>query len=202
MTWQGCPAPVPARMQGLAKDRRGLPIPVIVLRDAQGAPHFTMNDQRAADRCAQLGLCAICGQTLGAHKCFVGGPGSAFHPQGRYFDGPMHRDCAIFALRTCPYLALPSYARRVGTRTLRPESVGDGRVLVTEDPTSHAPQPAVFVLGSCKRYRRVQRHYVPERPWVEVRYFQGGSEITAAAAKALAEADPTPAAPFSELAWP
>lgn len=194
---------MPARVAALPRDRRGLPIPVIVTRDGLGEPHFTMNDARTAERLAREGCCGICGDRLGAYKCFVGGPGSAFHPEGRYFDGPVHLECGVFALHACPYLALAgSYAKRIGSRTLRPEAIPDGAVLVAEDRTVHAPQPAVFVLGSCKRFGRdLMGHFVPERPWAQVRFFRAGLEITSAAARALTEADPTPAAPFSDLVW-
>jgi hypothetical protein len=194
---------MPARVAALPRDRRGLPIPVIVMRDGLGEPHFTMNDTRTAARLFREGGCGICGQRLGAYKCFVGGPGSAFHPQGRYFDGPVHLDCAEFALHACPYLALAgSYAKRIGDRTLRPEAIPQGAVLIAEDRTSHAPQPAVFVLGSCKRFTLDSGgHFVPERPWAQVRFFRAGQEITGAEARQLAEADPTPAAPFSDLKW-
>jgi hypothetical protein len=194
---------MPARIRALPRDRRGYPIPVTVMRDKMHLPHFTMNDALIVARCARDRLCGICGERLGVFACFVGGPGSAFHPAGRYFDGPMHRDCGAFALRTCPYLALAgTYARQIGGRTLRPDAVPDGRVLIAEDPTVHAPQPAVFVLGSCRRFHVEGRHFVPDRPWIEVQFYRGGQEIGNGEARALAEADPTAAAPFSELIWP
>ena len=194
---------MPARIAALPRDRRGLPIPVIVMRDGLDEPHFTMNDTRAVARITREGRCGICGDRLGAYKCFVGGPGSAFHPDGRYFDGPVHLECGEFALRVCPYLALAgSYARRLGTRTLRPAAVPDDKVLIWEDRTVHAPQPAVFVLGSCKRFGRDRvGHFIPERPWAQVRFFRAGQEIDSAEARRLAAADPTPAAPFADLVW-
>lgn len=193
---------MPARVAALPRDRRGLPIPAIVMRDGNGDPHFTMNDARTAMRLVREGRCGVCGDRLGAYKCFVGGPASAFHPEGRYFDGPVHQDCGEFALRVCPYLALLSFARRIGTKTLRPGSVPEGAILVSEDRTVHAPQPAVFVLASCKRFKIDTRlRYIPERPWAEVRFFRAGQEIDAAEARQWAESDPDPAAPFAELNW-
>jgi hypothetical protein len=194
---------MPARVAALPRDRRGLPIPAIVMRDGEGVPHFTMNDTRTALRLQREGRCSICSERLGALKCFVGGPGSAFHPQGRYFDGPVHRDCAIFALHACPYLAMAGqYARRISLESMKKKvAVPDGGVLIAEDPTVHAPQPPAFVLASCRRYHMEGPHYVPERPWAEVRFFRGGQEITSAEARALTEADPTPPCPFSELKW-
>lgn len=38
------PATIPAQMQHLDRDKRGLPIPFIVLRDNDNKPHFTIND--------------------------------------------------------------------------------------------------------------------------------------------------------------
>lgn len=194
---------MPPRVAVLPRDRRGLPIPAVVMRDGLGQPHFTMNDARIAERIAREGRCGICGERLGAFKCFVGGPGSAFHPEGRYFDGPVHMDCGEFALRVCPYLALAgSYAKRIGARTLRPEAIPAGAVLISEDPTSHPPQPAVFVMGSCKRFSRDHGgHFIPERPWAQVRFFRAGQEIDSAEARRLAAEDPTPAAPFADLVW-
>lgn len=195
---------MPARIAALPRDRRGLPIPAIVMRDGVGDPHFTMNDLPTALRLAREGRCSICGERLGALKCFIGGPASAFHQAGRYFDGPVHLDCGRFALHACPYLALAgSYARRVDVEKLAQRvAVPEGRVLISQDPTVHAPQPAVFVMGSCKRFRMDGPHYVPDRPWAEVRFFRAGREISRAEARTLAEADPTPAVPFSELSWP
>lgn len=194
---------MPARIAALPRDRRGLPIPYVVMVDDADVPHFTMNDQHKVAAAAHFGLCAICGQRLGAYKCFVGGPGSAFHPVGRYFDGPVHQECGVFALHACPYLALSgSYARRVKLEKLAKRvTASAGKMLIAEDPTQHAPQPPVFVLGSCKAFRMVGKHYEPVRPWAQVRFFRAGVEIGATEARALAEADPTPATPFSTLKW-
>lgn len=40
---------------------------------------------------------------MGKHIFFVGG-GDCIET-GKFYDPPMHRDCAIFALRTCPFLS-------------------------------------------------------------------------------------------------
>lgn len=48
------------------------------------------------------GLCAICGQPLGRHKAFVGGPKSV--GSMAFAEAPFHRDCAEFGLQVCPYV--------------------------------------------------------------------------------------------------
>jgi hypothetical protein len=96
-----------------------------------------------------------------------------------------------------------SYARRASLEKVASRvAVPDGRVLISQDPTMHAPQPAVFVLGSCKRFSRdAAGHFVPKRPWAQVRFFRAGQEITSAEARQLAQDDPTAAAPFDTLVW-
>jgi hypothetical protein len=75
---------LPERMQKLDRDGRGLPIPVIVLRDNEGTPHFTINDDRKVSRCLAEDRCAICGQKLFRGRWFVGESLSAFHLRGAY----------------------------------------------------------------------------------------------------------------------
>src|SRR5215472_13925800 len=96
---------VPSRMAHLPLDPRGYPIPANVYRDAQGRPHFTINDDRKRLEQLRRDACPICDQSLYIGRWFVGGPLSAFHPNGAYIDLPMHHECATYALQVCPYLA-------------------------------------------------------------------------------------------------
>jgi hypothetical protein len=179
---------VPTRIARLPRDRRGLPIPVIVLRDTDGQPHFTINDHEVTERLVAARCCAICGERLGAHACFVGGPGSAFHPAGRYFDAPLHHECATFALKTCPYLAMAGrFSKRINGRTLDPDKA-PGRVFV--DTTMLPGQPVVFVLGDCRRWTRDRAgHFIPDRPWRAVEFWRDGGRIDAISARELIAAD-------------
>lgn len=194
------PADMPPRIRALPRDARGYPVPYVVMIDREGTPQFTVNDTGKVAEAAHLYLCGICGQRLGAFKAFVGGPRSAFHPQGRYFDGPVHWECGAYALRVCPYLARAGrYTRRIGERKaggkLPPGVVG------LSDPTVHAPQPAAFVLASTRRFHMIGHHYAPQRPWAKVSYWRDGAEITQAEAQDLTRNDPNPACPYEELIW-
>ena len=193
------PTTIPPRMLSLPRDRRGYPVPYIVMRDLKGDPHFTINDHEKSAKANQLGLCAICGGNLGTHKWFVGGPGSAFHKNGRYIDGPLHRECGTFALKTCPYLAMAgTYARRIDARTLKPDATP--AALVLKDPTMHAPQPSVFVFADTSRYRILANgHLEPERPWKAVEFWRDGQQIGADEARAIFSADPTAVLPIDQL---
>jgi hypothetical protein len=42
---------IPKRMRSLERDKRGYPIPFIVLRDKTGQPQFTINDFRRIAEC-------------------------------------------------------------------------------------------------------------------------------------------------------
>jgi hypothetical protein len=67
----------------------------------------------------------LCGQLLGKHLFFIGGPLCVVNRL--FLDPPMHKECAIFALQVCPHLA--SHKGRFSTRAL-PE--GDFAVTVSE----------------------------------------------------------------------
>ena len=100
--------PMPTRILTLRKDARGYPIPFAVGNGTDGQPDFRVIEPAKWMRAAQHRLCGICGESMGAHLAFVGGTLSI---SNRLFtDLPMHRDCAVYALRACPFLAAPKFA--------------------------------------------------------------------------------------------
>lgn len=139
-TWTDLTAiEMPPRVAALPRDARGYPIPHAVMYDAAGVPDFRVIDPQKWVRAAQLRRCGVCGETLGSHLAFVGGPLSMAN---RLFsDLPMHRDCAIYALRTCPFLAAPKfmYARALPDGTKVSANVSPER-------------PERFGLGICRDY--------------------------------------------------
>jgi hypothetical protein len=132
-------------MEHLPKDRRGYPIPVIVARDKAGEPLFTINDGEAVERQMAECTCGICGGVIElGHFHFVGGPASAFHPQGGfYIDGPLHHECATYAMQVCPYIAAPHYGKSVDWRPALKNGV-DFSVAV--DQTMLPDRPPCFVV--------------------------------------------------------
>ena len=99
---------MPPRVARLDRDERGYPIPAWAIVDAHGKPDFHVLDLAKWVRLAQLRFCGICGDALGRHMAFVGGPKSVAR---RVFkDLPMHHDCASYALRACPFLAAPKFS--------------------------------------------------------------------------------------------
>lgn len=172
--------PIPDRMKHLPLDPRGYPIPSNVFRDKNGTPHFTINDELIRQTQIRDNLCPICGKKNSAGLWFVGGPLSAFHPQGAYNDLPMHKECAVYALKICPYLAMPSYHHRLDEKTLNKIPEEDREVRTFVDPTMLATRPPVFVLARTKSYivGPDGYHLVPMRPWLEVEVWKDGAMLT------------------------
>ncbi len=183
---------IPARMRHLPKDRRGYPVPANVLVDKHGKPHFTINDEEKRQTHLRKKRCPICEGALLRGRWTVGGPASAFMEAGAYIDPPMHHECYRYAMQVCPYLALPSFSKRIDAGTLKKEDVEAHRILV--DPTVLAARPPLFVgvMHIGEEYQtdifgRIER-FKPKRPYRNIEYWQDGKELSAAEGKAIADA--------------
>jgi hypothetical protein len=164
-------------MRALQKDRRGYPVPFVVLRDVDGKPHFTINDSRRTLRTISERRCAICGGRLGRLLWFVGGPRSAFHEHGGYTDTTLHHECMAYAMQVCPYLAMGNYNGRIDVGTLDLDKLEKGQVLL--DPTQVYERPNLMVAVATKSVEvRVRENYlpilVPGRPYIHVEFWQDG----------------------------
>lgn len=162
-------------MLALPKDRRGYPIPFIVLFDKEGTPRFTINDDRKVEEALAKNLCAICGQHMGVkNRWLVGGPKSALHPDGAYFDTPVHRECARYALKVCPWLAVGRYQNRIDITGIKPENLPG----VMLDPTQDASRPPFFVAVQVHTYRihrqGLHRLIIPGRPYDGIEIWKDG----------------------------
>lgn len=179
---------IPQRMQHLERDARGYPIPFNIWRDTDGRPHFTINDHERAAQCIAELRCPICGQPHDETMWFVGGPMSAFHEHGAYLDQPMHSECAHYAIKVCPYLAAPKYAKRLDAATVDPAKMPEHVLFV--DPTSIPDRPDVFVMVEASSYRVTirERHLIPLRPYKRVEFWRGGVQLSEQAAVAVLRA--------------
>lgn len=187
--WQA--VPLPPAMAKLKRDHRGYPVPSIVLWDTDGKPHFTINDEQKRQHHLNKDLCSICGNKLLKARWSVGGPGSALHEYGAYIDPPMHYGCMEYALKVCPYLAVPKYFK---SREMLDKDALKAKVpglTVLADPTMLDAKPEVFVAvmhvgqayvmeGQFKRYVR------PSRPFRRMEYWSGGKKLDDATGHALA----------------
>jgi hypothetical protein len=165
--------PIPARLASRPRDARGYPIPANVLIDeATGKPDFRITDIHKWTRACARKNCALCGEALGRHMAFIGGPLSF---DNRYFtDLPMHRECAEYALQVCPYLAVPNF------KYSESFSAPEGFSVNVSDEVSSA-RPAKFALAITKTYQAMRTpdgtYVVRAAPWEQVSWWQDGQCI-------------------------
>lgn len=172
-------APVPDLMK-LLPVHRGFPVPYIVQYDNKGIPLFTVNDAAKQYRCTTRKLCPICGTRLGKELWYVGGPGSAFDPNGIYFDSAMHHECMTYAMKVCPYLAVRQYSSDMEKRLPALEKRVTGAVM--NDPTVDPTKPVVFVAvmsygRTVARGGPLSYYSKPLRPYHGVEFWKDGLRL-------------------------
>ena len=156
-------------------DKRGLPIPYVVLIDNMGNPHFKINDTYKTMDCIYNDKCSICGTKLKEDKWLIGGPQSAFHEKGCYIDTPVHYECGEFALKTCPYLAYSNYNGKLDMDKLKKQI--SGKVLLN-DPTLDSNRVPLFVFGKISGFSMTGNEYlVRNKPFLEIEYWNNGIKL-------------------------
>jgi hypothetical protein len=100
---------MPARCYRLPIDKRGYPVPKFV-EYVDGEPDFRVMNPRHMRDCINKKVCWICGEKLGVHLAFTIGPMCAINKVTS--EPPTHKECAIFALKNCPFLSNPAVQRR------------------------------------------------------------------------------------------
>jgi hypothetical protein len=101
---------MPARFRRLPIDDRGFPIPKFVAT-LDGKPDFRVIAPGWWETCYKRKLCWLCGEQLGRHKAFVIGPMCAITRVTS--EPPSHRECAEFAVKSCPFLTQPHRKRDI-----------------------------------------------------------------------------------------
>jgi hypothetical protein len=136
--------PMPPAMARLPRDRRGYPVPFMVLQaeDNDGEPALAVLDPRRVVRALHNRLCAICGQALDYWIAFIGGD---LCLKNRLFGLPMHEDCARFSMRVCPHLSNPR-------AKYRPPPTG---AEVRVSPLVSDSRPSEMFLVITRRYKPV-----------------------------------------------
>lgn len=100
---------LPPKLRHRPLDARGYPVPWFVAV-IDGAPDFRIVDPEKFTRAVRQRLCFICGQPLGRYLAFPIGPMCAVNRITA--EPPSHRECALFAVKVCPFLTLPKAQRR------------------------------------------------------------------------------------------
>ena len=100
--------PIPARLAHRPLSERGFPVPWFVSW-INGKWDFVNLDPRLVVEACRRDVCFTCGQPLGRFKCFAIGPMCSINRVSS--EPPSHRECALYAVRACPFLSRPN-ARR------------------------------------------------------------------------------------------
>lgn len=82
--------------------QNGYPVPFFVVKLKTGLYDFRVLDLSKVQSAIRFKLCWICGEPLGAYQAFLGGPLMAVNRASG--EGPCHRDCALYAVRVCPFM--------------------------------------------------------------------------------------------------
>lgn len=164
---------VPARLAKRPRDRRGYPIPWVAMTDAEGRPDFRVTSAERWVIAARQRVCTQCGEPLGRHLAFIGGPLS--YESRLFTDLAMHKDCAQYAVQVCPFLAAPSmrYAEEV------PQMKGTPTVRHT--PEMSSARPDRFFVATTHNYQVVQTGtgavVVRAGPWEWVQWWRHGGVL-------------------------
>ena len=96
-------ADIPFRLARRPRDARGYVIPFAQFIKPDGTPDFRVMDEALTSKALRRRLCGLCGEPMRKDVWFIGGPKCVEY--GCFYDPPMHRECAVYALETCPHLA-------------------------------------------------------------------------------------------------
>lgn len=167
---------IPKELDHLPRDRRGFPIPFVVLIDDEGTPHFKVNNDVKVKQCFDEKLCHVCGLPLQNDMWLIGGQLSAFHPKGAFNDSPVHKVCGLFALRTCPYMAYSQYQAS--------GKISDKIKGIFINPTQTDRRLSFFCFVRTKGFKVNWKFggtfhaVIPVKPYLEIEYWLDGNRIT------------------------
>jgi hypothetical protein len=135
-------------MSALPIDDRGYPIPFFVATMPDGQREFRAMDNEKLIRCVKEHLCWVCGEKLGKFMVFVIGPMCMINRINA--EPPSHRECALYAVKNCPFLVNTRAERREGGvgRGFQGEFADGAGMLIKRNP-------GVSVLWTCLTYKVV-----------------------------------------------
>lgn len=140
--------PIPDRMKKLAV-WHGFPIPYVnVVND--GVPDFRCTDQLKMQRCMNNRRCGICGQEIPRTEWCYFISGEEALEDRLFMDPAMHRECAYYAAKVCPFLA-GTKRQHAEAETKTERALGEGHFIKVVQP-----RPKRLIIYSAKRYEVVQ----------------------------------------------
>lgn len=132
--------PLPKRMRKLPRERRGYPVPFVTMLDPYtDEPDFRVLDVRRQLQCIKDRLCSMCGEPLGKYIAFIGGPRS--RDGHAFFDPGMHRECAEYASKVCPFISRENASYREITEEEREKYLA-----FETNQEDERPNPEMFMV--------------------------------------------------------
>jgi hypothetical protein len=173
--------PLPPRLARRPVNERGFPVPWFVSH-INGKWDFVNLDPRKIVDAYMRKLCFLCGEPLGQYKAFVIGPMCSINRVSA--EPPAHTECAMYAVKACPFLARPNAKRNEKAQLGKAEAVPGVMI-------EHNPGAALVWITKTFRPMNARSGVLFEigEP-VEVHWFAEGrtatrAEIDAAMAKGL-----------------
>jgi hypothetical protein len=154
---------MPQRLEKFPLDssRGDLPIFYTVRMDKHGTPFFTQVDYQRREECIVNRKCGICGEELGDDIVCVGAADEKTARVLSFAEAAMHEECAMYAIKACPYLRTPGYLMR------EQRQVPEGETIEPLDRFTAArpPKLALYFLSDYRayRYKRESIHRVGGR---------------------------------------
>jgi hypothetical protein len=102
---------LPPRFTRLPIDHRGFPVPKFVYQRPDGTYDFRVIKPGWREQCIRNRLCWQCGAPIGRkYLAFITGPMCACVSR-TCPEFASHKDCALFAVQSCPFLRFPNRKR-------------------------------------------------------------------------------------------
>jgi len=162
---------IPFRLSRRPRDARGLVIPFTQFIRPDGTPDFRVMDEALTGKAIRRRLCSLCGEKMRGDVWFIGGPKCVAN--GLFYDPPMHRECALYALQTCPHLA-----RAKGKYSTPPERIaGAATVIVGEMVTDQKAEWFGLMRSTGYSHGRSEdgMHVIMgNMPWLSVERWRDG----------------------------
>jgi hypothetical protein len=135
---------MPMRMSRLPISPKGYPVPWFVAW-IDGVPDFRVIHPGRIGEAMAKNRCWLCGDVLGAFKCFVIGPMCGINRISA--EPPSHLECAQYAAVACPFLSKPNMRRNV--KDMPTEGVPPAGVMIERNP-------GVTALWITKKFKPVR----------------------------------------------
>jgi hypothetical protein len=145
--------PIPLRMARRPINRRGFPVPWFVTeKDASGDWDFVNLHPLRVVEAVRRNVCFLCGDQLGKYMAFVIGPMCSINRVSS--EPPVHKECAEYAVRACPFLVNPN-TRRNAKAAADPTGKNVPGIMIQHNPgvnliwitTRYTIEHSLFFLG-------------------------------------------------------